>query len=118
MEQSFRQWAAGAFETLVESLEQDDALQKLEVLGWRLLADVTERDVLLEGLNARYGPQEAYPVLRRDDCDDILTVMRPWPSQSQLQPVLEIHDYAEPGSERNGMWPNFQDWVAEKLAAE
>jgi hypothetical protein len=117
MEQSLRPWTAGIFEKLAESLEQDDARRKLEARGWRLIADVTERDVLLEGLTARYGAQEAYPVLRRDDSDDILLVARPWPSQPQLQPALEVHDYAEPGWERNGMWPNFRDWVAEKLAA-
>jgi hypothetical protein len=105
-------WWRSAFDQAVCAIDTKDLRLELESGGWRLLTLEVERSALFSGLTGRYPSRGAYPLLRRDDGDDVLALTRPW--RLDAQPVLEIHDFAEPGWELNGEWETLDAWWRER----
>jgi len=82
---------------------------RLAECGWRLV-DAEEAEMIEGGLRERYSYRNLLPLLRRDDTDDVLCAdlsSRP----SNEAPVIQIHNYAEPGWENEGEWPDLNEWA-------
>jgi hypothetical protein len=58
---------------------------------------------------------DACPVLRRDDSDDVMALVMPLSADANAQLVVKVHDFAEPGWERSGAWPAFENWLVAEL---
>ena len=62
------------------------------------------------GLKERYPGRKLLPFAQREDCDDIAC----WEA-GRGEEVVIIHDFASPGWEERGTFPDFYHWLRQAL---
>jgi hypothetical protein len=59
----------------------------------------------MKGLKERYPARELFPFAMRTDCDDVAC----W-ERGNLERVVIIHDFADPGWEQEAVFDTYWDW--------
>lgn len=75
---------------------------------WRILTGELLRD-RYAGIARRYPQQALVPFARRQDNDDVAC----WDARDGR--LVVIHDFASPGSEVRGEFPNFYAWLRQAM---
>jgi hypothetical protein len=81
----------------------------LQFRPWKIL-DGDSSAGRMAGLKERFPMRDLFPFALRTDCDDVAC----W-ERGDLDRVVVIHDFADPGWEQTAVFETFWDWLRSAL---